>query len=278
MADIQGICFNSNLQVLVCKVHGAGIHPDADAITRHLRGKGHFCKGGILKEAVKALVGLPLKLRHALRDAHPKVEEQPILPIPHLTVHAGWNCQLCFGKELTTSKVLRDRHIAKVHQAQRNGNGSTKPLGEPCELQTLFARTGDRQYFRVSSTTATVQARAPSGSTQAPEDWPNPEHATTDRCEPELLSWTSRGHIAWVGFRGSLHLAFHGRSRRLNFSTQPILSLMYISSATLTRSGANGTDGGGRVSCVLRAPSSDSLPCRSKYDRISQCTGEHCDE
>jgi len=184
MADIQGICFDPNLQLLVCSVHGAGVHPNTEAIKRHLRGKGHFCKGGVLKEAVSALVKLPLKSRDALRDTHPPAEEQPIRPIPHLTIHAGWNRQPCSGKELTTSKVLRDRHVAKLHQAQRDSHGSIQLLWEPCELQTLFAMTGDIQYFRVSSTTPTVRALALSSSGQAVDEWPNPEHATIDRCEP----------------------------------------------------------------------------------------------
>ena len=182
MSGIQGIYYDSNLQLLVCGVHGAGVHPNAGAIKRHLRGKGHFCKGGVPKKAVRTLIGLPLKSRDALRNAHPPAEEQPILPIPHLTIHAGWNCQLCSGKELTTSEVLRNRHVAKLHQAQRDSHGSIQPSWEPCELQTLFAMTGDIQYFRVSSTTPT--ARALSNSGRAVEEWPNLEHATVDRCEP----------------------------------------------------------------------------------------------
>jgi len=92
MADIQEICFDSNLQLFVCRVYGSGVHPNAAAIKRHLRRKGHFCKGGVLKEAAKTSVNLPLKSRDALRDAHLPAEEQTILPIQHLTIHVGWNC------------------------------------------------------------------------------------------------------------------------------------------------------------------------------------------
>ena len=151
MADIEGIAFEPRFGLLVCKVHGTGVHPDAGAIKRHLRGKRHFCKGPKLREAVAALLELPLRSRQALHDAQPPVAIQPIPAIAHLKISPGWSCRACYGKVLTTSEDLRDRHVSKVHQTLASSHSVERTLWDPCELQTFFSMTGDAQYFRVTS-------------------------------------------------------------------------------------------------------------------------------
>ena len=111
--------------------------------------KGHFCKGRLLKETVSALIQLLLQSKQALLDWHSHLPAQPIYAIPHLAVHPGWSCIQCSGAELTTSEEVRDRHVAKVHKQRPSSHSDRQPLWEACELQTLFIKTGDRQYFRV---------------------------------------------------------------------------------------------------------------------------------
>jgi hypothetical protein len=149
MADLQGLHFEPNLRLLICKVHGTAVHPEQEAIKRHLRGEGHFCKGRLLKETVSALGQLPLQSKQALVDWHSHLAAQPINAIPHLTVYPGWSCAQCSGAELTTSEEVRDRHVAKVHKQRPSNHSDRQPLWEACHLQTLFIKTGDRHYFRV---------------------------------------------------------------------------------------------------------------------------------
>ena len=151
MAGTEGIHFDSTRCVLICSVHGSGVHPEIESIKRHLRGKDHFCKGAVLKEAVNALTQLPLKSRQELRLTHPSVASQPVPAIPHLTISRGWSCCPCNGSALTTSEVLRNRHAAQVHHLRPNSHNEDEPLWESCQLQTIFAMTGDVQYFRVYS-------------------------------------------------------------------------------------------------------------------------------
>lgn len=155
MADIQGVCFEPTLGILICKSHGYGVRPEREAIKRHLRGERHFCKGKVLREAVEALVQLPLTRRKDLHSSHPAISQQPVLPISHLTLWPGWTCRMCGGEELTTSEELRDRHIAKVHSLRPSSHSKKDPLWESCTLQTLFSMTGDRRYFRVVTPTNT---------------------------------------------------------------------------------------------------------------------------
>ena len=160
---MQGIEYEPQFGLLVCSVHGVGIHPTIDAITRHLRGKDHFCKGKVLKAAVALLYQLPLKSQEELHLAQPLVQLQPVPAISSLTVTPGWNCLLCHGEFLTTSRELRDRHIIKAHSRRPREQGEQHRLWESCNLQTFFIKTGERQYFRVkSSSTGPANTRSSS--------------------------------------------------------------------------------------------------------------------
>ena len=41
MANIPGLRFQADSGPLVCEIHGIGVHPDLEAVQRHLRGEGH---------------------------------------------------------------------------------------------------------------------------------------------------------------------------------------------------------------------------------------------
>lgn len=166
MADVQGIYFQPNPGVLICRVHGTGVHPEQEAIKRHLRGEGHHCKGRLLKESVSALVQLPLLSRLALLDSHPSTSSQPVNAVPHLAVRRGWSCLQCSGAGLTTSEEVRDRHVAKAHREKPSSHCDERPLWEDCELQTLFIKTGDRRYFRVTPAPILTSASDLSGASQ----------------------------------------------------------------------------------------------------------------
>lgn len=153
MSDIEGLYFVESLGLLVCKVHGTGIHPDVEAIRRHLRGKDHFCEGKTLKEAVNTLGKLSLSSRAELLDKHPVVATQPIPAIPHLTVHDGWCCSFFQGSELTTSGSISDRHARTGHKLKPSGHSVESPYWRACKLQTLFSMTGDVRCFQVSTPT-----------------------------------------------------------------------------------------------------------------------------
>ena len=74
MANFQGVLFEPRYGMAVCTVHGTAIHPEEDALKKHLRGRGHFCKGRALKEAVGAILGLELRpLDELLADPQPAV-------------------------------------------------------------------------------------------------------------------------------------------------------------------------------------------------------------
>jgi hypothetical protein len=156
MADIQGVCFEPTLGILICKLHGSGVRPEKEAIKRHLRGERHFCKGKILQEAVEALAQLPLTPRRDLHSSHPTTSQQPVPSVPYLTLWPGWDCRMCSGEDLTTSRELRDRHIAKVYSLRPSRHSEENPLWESCTLQTFFSMTGDRRYFRVLPPTNTL--------------------------------------------------------------------------------------------------------------------------
>ena len=98
-----------------------------------------------------SLTQLPLKSRQELRLAHPSVASQPVPAIPHLAVHRGWSCRLCNGLSLTTSEVVRNRRAAAAHHLRPRSHNEDEPLWESCELQTIFAVTGDVQFFRICS-------------------------------------------------------------------------------------------------------------------------------
>lgn len=146
MACEQGIHFDPKLRLLVCQVHGFGVHPAPQAITRHLRGEGHRCRSKALKHALLALISLPLRSLDEVKEQYPPVDTQPISPpISHLRILSGWMCLLCNGHYLTTSNELVHRHAATKH-GRRRGDA---PLWTTCRLQTFFLETKDRRYFRV---------------------------------------------------------------------------------------------------------------------------------
>ena len=149
MTSIEGVVLAAGFGLLICNVHGIGLHPNQQSIERHLRGTGHFCKGATLKKAVSALCELPLASEATLAVS-PTVQSQPIPQVPHLTVRSGWACLLCKDSFLTTSEQLRDRHVAKLHQERASGQVKRRNLWVSCHLQTFFPKTGERRYFRVT--------------------------------------------------------------------------------------------------------------------------------
>ena len=173
MADVQGLCFEPDFRLLICKIHGTGVHPTKEAIQRHLRRDRHHCKGKLLKEAVDALTQLPLRSLQELRESHPLPAAQPIPAIPYLTVVPGWSCRACEGKELTASAEVRNRHVSKVHHKRASSHSKERPLWDDCELQTLFSMTGDVRYFRVVSTSAVCSDEQTRPDPVDPEDHNN---------------------------------------------------------------------------------------------------------
>ena len=128
MAGVEGITFEPRFGLLVCRVHGCGVHPDVGVIKRHLRGKRYFYKGIKLREAVAVLLALPLKSRRALEDRQSPIATQPIPAIPHLNISSRWNYPFCDGRTLTTSEELRDRHASKAHHLRASSHSEENPL------------------------------------------------------------------------------------------------------------------------------------------------------
>ena len=147
MDSNQPLFYDSNLQLLICKVHGYGVQPYLSAITRHLRGKGHELRGPTLRLALSAARDLPLLPLDTLVSSAPSTPGHLIIqPIPHLKVLEGWACLPCDGRYLTTSAELIQRHAKAEHNYKR---GECRIWG-PCLLQTLFNETKVRRYFRVA--------------------------------------------------------------------------------------------------------------------------------
>lgn len=154
MACSEGICFEPRFQFLICKLHGSGVHPAGEAIKRHLRGDGHYCKGLRLRQAVSTLTSLPLRSLQEVLNNQPALESQPITPpILHLKVLQGWTCVPCEGRTLTISLEVIQRHSALVHGRQRGD----PPMWTQCQIQTFFSETKDRRYFRVRYKPATIE-------------------------------------------------------------------------------------------------------------------------
>lgn len=148
MADIQDLCFEPTFKFLLCKLHGYGVHPTKEAITRHLRGEGHRCGGEALRQAISTLTTIQLNSLETMRNAQPAIDAQPIAPpLSHLRVLHGWSCVPCAGHFLTKSLELVQRHAASWHGRRRRD----QPLWEACELQTFFIETKNRRYFRVAN-------------------------------------------------------------------------------------------------------------------------------
>ena len=153
MADMQDICLEPTFKFLLCKLHGYGVHPTKEAITRHLRGEYHHCRGEALKQVISSLTNLSLSSLEAMRDAQPTVDAQPVVPpLAHLRVLHGWNCVPCAGNFLTASLEIVQRHAAATHGRRRRD----QPLWEACKMQTFFSETKDRRYFRVANLPATT--------------------------------------------------------------------------------------------------------------------------
>jgi hypothetical protein len=62
MTDVDGVYFEADPRVLICKIYSTGIYLKASAIIRHFRLDNHYIKGKPLKEAVATLSHLPLRL------------------------------------------------------------------------------------------------------------------------------------------------------------------------------------------------------------------------
>ena len=143
--------FEPTLRLVICKIHGFGIHPTLPAVTRHLRNEGHRCRGVVLRNSVLQFERLPLRSLNELRGQYPMLEVQPLeSPIPHLKVLDGWCCVPCNGMYLTTSFELLQRHCVGTHRSDRRDAS----LWEECALQTFSQETKHRRYFRVSTTNA----------------------------------------------------------------------------------------------------------------------------
>ena len=148
MTDVDGVYFEADLGVLICKVHGTGIHPKASAIVRHFRSGDHCIKGRPLKEAVLALSHLPLRSVSDVK-AHPPVDRQPVQAVPYVKIVQGWSCLACRGDFLTTSLELVERHVSKTYGLKASSHSEERPLWEICKIQTIFSMKGDLKYFRV---------------------------------------------------------------------------------------------------------------------------------
>ena len=144
----EELYYDLKFKLLVCQLHGNGLHPNNEAIKRHLRGPGHRSRGKALVQVLHAIAQLPLASLDELREAQSAnfgTANVCTQPIPYLKIVSGWACALCGGRFLTTSLELVQRHAAAVHGRRRDDPA----LWEKCQLQTLFSETKDRRYFRV---------------------------------------------------------------------------------------------------------------------------------
>jgi hypothetical protein len=171
MGDVGGICFNADLGVLICQVHGAAVRPGATSISRHLRSPGHELSGKTKTDAVAILAGLPLRSVQEVKRSCPPAHLQPVSLVPHVKVLDGWRCIRCRGNTLTTNHETIRRHVSDKHGRIAANRSVDRPLWERCSLQTLFSSTNDTHYFRVRSdpepplaTVATTPGGQPSGS------------------------------------------------------------------------------------------------------------------
>lgn len=200
----EDIVYHPLLKLLICKLHGNGLHPTVDAIKRHLRGQRHRSRGQALTRVLHAMAKLPLASLPELYDfqaTEVAANDQITLPIQYLKVLDGWACSSCEGAFMTTSLEIVQRHAAAVHGRKRGGRN----LWDACLLQTFFIETKDRRYFR-------VPGQAGIGSiTMIEQETPtvNPWGDDTQQCESKTaesaLISLSRGsyHSSWDLSSGS---------------------------------------------------------------------------
>jgi hypothetical protein len=151
MGDVSGICFDADLGMLICQVHGAVVRPGAKSIARHLRSPGHELSGKIKTKAIATLASLPLRSIEEVKRSCPSACLQPVSPVPYVKVLDGWSCVRCRGNTLTTNHETIRRHVSDKHGRTAADHSVDKPLWEGCSLQTLVSATNDTHYFRVKS-------------------------------------------------------------------------------------------------------------------------------
>jgi hypothetical protein len=100
-----------------------------------------------LKAHLAYIDALTLRDLETLKRDRPK---EPVTPIEHLPVHAGFRCLLCPPEApFYTTRLPRMRDHIPSHDKRSAREHKSTPLWESCLLQTYFANNALVIYFAV---------------------------------------------------------------------------------------------------------------------------------
>ncbi|KAH9203356.1 hypothetical protein DL95DRAFT_320873, partial [Leptodontidium sp. 2 PMI_412] len=139
------LVYNPTHQVVVCRRCQTCLVPSQSSVERHLRGEPHRLLGPALKAHLTYIDALTLRDLETLKRDRPR---EPVAPIEHLPVHAGFRCLLCpLEDPFYTIRLPRMRDHIPSHDKRSAREHKSTPLWESCLLQTYFANNALVIYF-----------------------------------------------------------------------------------------------------------------------------------
>ena len=130
------LVYNPIHQVVVCRRCQTCLVPRQSSVERHLRGEPHRLLGPALKAHLAYIDALTLRDLETLKRDRPK---EPVTPIEHLPVHAGFRCLLCpppprrrstrsASRECGTTYLAMTREVRGSISRRRSGRvASSRP-------------------------------------------------------------------------------------------------------------------------------------------------------
>ena len=153
------LVYNSTHQVVVCRRCQTCIVPSESSVTRHLRAEPHRLLGPALKAHLAYVDGLTLRDLETLKRQRPR---EPVAPIQHLSIHAGFRCLLCpLEDPFYTIHLPRMRNHISSHEKRSAREHRSTPLWESCLLQTYFTNNALIIYFVILKSVKTPKVTHP---------------------------------------------------------------------------------------------------------------------
>ena len=120
------LVYNPIHQVVVCRRCQTCLVPCQSSVERHLRGEPHRLLGPALKAHLAYIDALTLRDLETLKRDRPR---EPITPIKHLPVHAGFRCLLCpLEDPFYTIRLPRIRDHIPSHDKRSTREHKSTPL------------------------------------------------------------------------------------------------------------------------------------------------------
>lgn len=139
------LVYNPFHQVVVCQRCQTCLLPRHSSVERHLRGEPHRLLGPGLKAQLAYVDTLTLRDLETLKRDRPR---EPVSPIEHLPIHAGFRCLLRpVVNPFYMIRLLRMRDHIPSHGKRSAREHKSTPLWESSFLQAYFANNALAIYF-----------------------------------------------------------------------------------------------------------------------------------